>query len=230
GGAEGGLQAVAGRRVADARAGIDVVVAEGGADQLLHQVSFFVGAARRGDAADRILAVLGLETPELRRGVGDRLLPTHLPPGIGDLGADHRLGDAVLVGGIAPGEAALHAGMAVIRLAVLVGHHARDFRALHLGLEGAADAAIGAGGDDAVLGLALLDDGLFHQRCRRAGLHAGAAGDAFGIQEVLGLAGGDLGFEAAAVDREREGALHFLAGAHAARADDAFRGIAWEVG
>jgi hypothetical protein len=32
------LEAVAGRRMADARAGVDVVVAEGGAHQLLHQV------------------------------------------------------------------------------------------------------------------------------------------------------------------------------------------------
>ena len=68
--------------------------------------------------------------------------------------ADHRLGDAVLVGGVAPGEAALDAGMAVVGLAVLVGHHAHDRVALHLRLEGAADAAIGAGRDDAVLGLA----------------------------------------------------------------------------
>ena len=36
-GAEGRLQAVAGRRVADAGAGIDIVVAEAGADQLLDE-------------------------------------------------------------------------------------------------------------------------------------------------------------------------------------------------
>jgi hypothetical protein len=50
-GAEGLAQAVAGGRVADARAGVDVVAAEGGAHQLLHQVGFLVGAAARGDAA-----------------------------------------------------------------------------------------------------------------------------------------------------------------------------------
>ena len=57
-GAEGGLQAVAGRRVADAGAGIDVVVAEGGAHQLLHQEGLLVGAAGGGDAADGVAAVL----------------------------------------------------------------------------------------------------------------------------------------------------------------------------
>ena len=118
--AERRLQAVAGRRVADARAGVDVVVAEGGAHQLLHEVGLLVGAARRGDAADRIAAVFRLDALELGRGVVDRLVPRHLAPRIGDLFADHRLGDAVLVGGVAPGEAALHAGMALVRLALLV--------------------------------------------------------------------------------------------------------------
>ena len=120
--------------------------------------------------------------------------------------------------------------MAVIGLAVLVGHHADDLVALHLGLEGAADAAIGAGGDDAVLGLARLDDRFLDQRRRRAGLHAGAAGDAFGVEEAFVLAGGNVGGEAAPVDGQRERALHFLAGAHAARADDAFRRIEGEIG
>ena len=101
--------------------------------------------------------------------------------------------------------------------------------ALHLGLEGAADAAVGAGGDDAVLRLAVLDDGLLHQRRGRAGLHAGAAGDAFGVEEGFDLAGRHGRGEAAAVDGQREGALHFLAGAHAARADDALRRVEGEV-
>ena len=63
-GAEGGAEAVAGRRMADAGAGIDIVVAEAGADQLLDEIGFFIGAARRGDAADRIAAVLILDAAE----------------------------------------------------------------------------------------------------------------------------------------------------------------------
>jgi hypothetical protein len=54
-------QAIAGRRMAHARAGIDVVVAESCTDQLLHQERLFIGAARRRNAADGILAVLGLD-------------------------------------------------------------------------------------------------------------------------------------------------------------------------
>src|SRR5690606_36969180 len=56
-GAEGLFQAVAGGRVADTGAGVDIVVAEAGADQLLDEVGFLVRAARRGDPADGVPAV-----------------------------------------------------------------------------------------------------------------------------------------------------------------------------
>ena len=94
--------------------------------------------------------------------------------------------------GVAPGKATLDAGMAAIGLAVLVRHHAHHFLAAHFRLEGAADAAIGAGGDDlGMLGLADLDHGLLGQRRGRAGLHAGAAGHAFGAEEGLSLMPGE---------------------------------------
>ena len=163
GGAEGDRKAIAGRGVADARAGVDIVVAEAGADQLLHQIGLFVGAAGRGDAADGVTAVFRLDAAHPGRGERERFIPGHFAPGILDPLADHRIEDALLVIGVAPGEAALDAGMAAIGLAVLVGHHAHDFLAAHLGLEGAADAAIGAGGDDGVLGLADLDHGFFRR-------------------------------------------------------------------
>ena len=229
-GAESGRQAIAGRRMADAGAGIDIVVAEAGADQLLHQIGFFVGAARRGDAADGVAAIFGLDPLELGCRIVKRLVPRHFAPGIGDLLADHRLEDALLVGGVTPGEAALDAGMAAIGLAVLVGHHAHDFLAAHFRLEGAADAAIGAGRHRRMFGLADLDHGFLGQGRGRAGLHAGAAGHAFGAQETLAHARRNAAVKAAAGNGQREGALHFLAGAHAARADDAFRGVVGEVG
>ena len=230
GGAEGARQAIAGGRMADAGAGVDVVVLEGGADHLLHHEDFLVGAARGGDAADRGAAILLLDRLEARGGVADRLIPGHFLPRIGDPFTDHRLQLTVLVGGVTPGEAALDAGVALIGAAILVRHHADDLVALHLGLEGAAHAAIGAGGDDGVFRLAHLDHALLGQRGGGAGLDAGAAGDAFGSEEVLVHAGGDVRGEAAAVDGERERALHLFAGAHAARAHDALGRIEGEIG
>ena len=140
------------------------------------------------------------------------------------------LSDAFLMRGVAEREAALDARVAFVGAAVLVGDHAHDALALHLGLERAADAAIGARGDDAVLGLAVLDDRLLDQRGGRAGLHAGAAGHALGRKEIVVHAGGDVRGKAAAVDGQRERALHLFTGADAARADDALRRLELEVG
>ena len=148
-GAERRPQAVAGRRVADAGAGVDIVVAERGADQLLDDEHFLVGATGGSDAADRAAAVFGLDALQPLGRMADRLVPGHDPPRLVDRFPDHGLGHPVLVGRVAPGEAALDAGMAVIGLAVLMRRHAHDPVALQLGLERAADAAIGAGRDHA---------------------------------------------------------------------------------
>jgi hypothetical protein len=43
--------------MADPGAGINIVVAKTGADKFLDEVSLFIGAARRGDVTDRVLAV-----------------------------------------------------------------------------------------------------------------------------------------------------------------------------
>src|SRR5690606_764771 len=144
-----------------------------------------------------------------------RLFPRHLAPGIRDLLADHRIEDAVLVVCVAIREAALHAGMAAIGLAVLVGNHAHHLVALHFRLEGAADAAIGAGGDRRPFRHAHFNDGFLAQRARWAGLYAGAAGHAFRFEEGFAHAGGNAAFEAAPLDSQRKGALHLLAGAYA---------------
>ncbi len=187
-GAVGGLQAIAGRRMADARARIDIIIAERGADQLLHQEGLFIGAARRGDAADRGLAVFILDALELGSRVTDRFFPRHFAPRIGDLGADHRLQDAVFMRGIAEGEAALDARMPAIGLAVFVGNHAHQLIPAHLRVERAADAAIGARGDDGFRRRSDLDHALLIERRGRAGLHASAARHALRLKEGLLLA------------------------------------------
>ena len=64
---------------------------------------------------------------------------------VGDLLAHHRREHPVRVGGVAEGEPALDAGVALVGAAVLVRHHPHDLVAAQLGLERAADAAVGAG-------------------------------------------------------------------------------------
>src|SRR5260370_33868559 len=96
--------------------------------------------------------------------MAERLLPRPLAPGIAGFRAQHLLGNAVAVGGVAPGEAGLDAAMAVIGLAVLVRNHAHQLGAAHLRLEAAADAAIGAGGDDGMLRLADAADRFLQRR------------------------------------------------------------------
>src|SRR5690606_38974253 len=161
----------------------------------------------------------------------ERFLPAYFAPRLVDALADHRLGDPVLVVGVSVGEAALDARVAAVGLAVLPRDHADELLAAHLGAESAADAAIGAGRDHRTLGLADRLDALLAQRRGRAGLHAGAAGNAFAGQEIVArLPGGDLRGEAAPVDRQRESALNLVARPHAAAAHDALGGIEIEIG
>ena len=227
--AERHAQAIAGRRMADAGAGVDIVVAKGGAHHFLQHEDFFVGAARGGDGADGLPAIFRLHPLQFAGRMGDGLIPGNLAPGVCDPRPDHRPGHAVLVGGVAIGEAALDAAMAVIGLAALVGDHADELLALHFRLEGAADAAIGAGRDHGMLGKPMRHHAFLDQRSGGAGLDAGAAGDAFRFEEI-GRARFDAGFEAPAFDRQSEGSLHLLAGADAAAAYDAFRRIISEIG
>ena len=140
------LEPVAGGRVADPGAGVDVVVAERRAHHLLDDVDLFVGAARRGDAADRADAVLG---PGSRGTAGPRSRSPR-PSSASrhsscDRLAHQRSHHPVVVAGVAVGEPALDARVALVRAAVLRRHHPDDLVALDLGLERAADAAVGAG-------------------------------------------------------------------------------------
>ena len=228
--AESGPEAIACRRMADPRASIDIVVAETGADKFLDKVGLLIGAARGGDGAHRVLAVFRLNALELGRRIGEGLVPGDFAPGVRDLGANHWFQDPVPVGGVAIGEPPFDAGMAVVRLAVLIGNHAHDFLATHLGLEAAADTAIGASRDRRMFWLADLDHRLFDERGGRASLDTGAAGYALRFEERLRLPRRNPALEAAPADRQGEGALHFLAGANAAVAHDAFGRIEAEIG
>src|SRR5215211_6333051 len=94
------------------RAGIDVVVSERRANHLLERIHFLVRATGRTDPTDSAHAVLVLKLAEVLGGERDRLVPAYLAPWIGDPLTDHWLEHAVLVRRVAPGKAALDAGVA----------------------------------------------------------------------------------------------------------------------
>ena len=223
------LQAIARGRMADAGAGVDVVVAESRTHQLLDEVDLFVGATRGRDGADRFAAELRLDALHFAGCVVQGFVPAHFTPSVMDAGANHRVADAVRVGGVAPGETALHAGMAVVGVAITVRHHADDGVVLGFGLQRATHAAIGASGRDSARRLPHHLQRLLGERARRAAFHASAARDALGIDEGFVLAGNDLRAETAALHRQRKRALHFVTSAHAAAAGDAERRVEVEV-
>src|SRR5690606_18195422 len=146
---------VAGRRMADAGASIDIVIAEALPHQLLDKIGLLIRTAGRGDPADRTAPILLLDAAKLAGRIGDRLVPAHFAPGISDFLAHHRSEDPVLMRGIAEGEAALDAAVAVIGLPALIGQHPDDLVALYLRLEGTADPTIAAGRNDGPLRPAL---------------------------------------------------------------------------
>src|SRR5450755_4590497 len=106
--------------MADARAGIHIVVAEAGSHQFLYKVRFFICTPRRRYAADRVAAIFRLDALELRGSVAYRFIPAHFTPRVGNLGADHRLVDAVRVRRVADRKAPLDAGVTVVRMTILV--------------------------------------------------------------------------------------------------------------
>src|SRR5690606_27238390 len=227
--AQGHFGPIAGRRMTDAGACVDVVGAECGPHQFLYQIGFFVGAARGCQTADRVAAVLGLNSLELGSRVLNGFIPADFTPGLVDAASDHRLGDAVLVGCVAPGKTALDTGVPAIGLAVFPGHHAHHLIAFHFGLERTAYSAVRAGGNDGVLGLTHLDHRLFDEGRGGACLHACPTRHAVAFQERVVLAGCHARCEPPTVDGKCKGALDFVAGAYAAAAHNAFSGVVIEI-
>src|SRR3954454_11086328 len=132
------------RGVAQARAVVDVVRPEAGADELLEKVGLLVGALRRAEAGDRRRAVRRVDLLQAARGELERLLPRRLaevgedlvvvdeparlallvglaahvlrerPLRIARLAADERGREALGRGGVVPAVAALHAQAALV--------------------------------------------------------------------------------------------------------------------
>src|SRR5262249_11392751 len=147
-----------------------------------------------------VAAVLGLNPLELAGRIVDRFVPAHFLPGVGDLFADHRIVDTIFVGGVTPGEASLHAGVAMIRLAILIRKHPHHFGALNFSFERTAPPAVGPGGHPVGLGPPFFETRLLDPRRWGACRNARAAGDAFRVKEWF-PARRYLRFKTATLDR-----------------------------
>ena len=196
----------------------------------MNQVGFFVGAARRSNAAHRIFAVFGLNALDALRCIAQGFIPAHFFPRIADAVSDHGRGDAVLVRGVTPSKAPFHTRMAFVGFAVFPRHHANHGVAFHFCFEATSYTAVSAGGDDAVLGLTQLDDRFFLQRGGGTSLHTSATGHAIALHERLVLPWRDTAFKAPTRDGQGKSALGFFARAHATVAHDALAGVVGEIG
>ena len=222
------------RGVAQARAVIDVVRSESGADQLLEQVGFLVRALGRTETGERSLAVRVADVSQSLRGKGERLVPgrfaEHAAPVVGIDGevlallhprlADERRGEPMLVLHVVEAVPALDAQPARVGRAVLA-LHVENRVALDVVRELAADAAVWADRLHLPVGHRQADVAGRHERAGRARLHALAAGDAGGVAHRIVEVEHDL--RLAAAEGVADDVVHLLlaAGADAAPALDA---------
>ena len=197
------------RRVAHARAVVDVVRADRGAHQALHHVAVLVGRARGGEPGDRVRPVLGLDAAERVGDARDRLVPGRQPEAA--VLADERRGQPIARARELVGEAALDAGVALVGRAVHRRADRGDAPVGAVGLEPAADAAVAAGRGrrrvearshavppSPVYAASHIEQRVLGDGVGRAGVGAGAAGHACRVGEAAVEPCGDAGVEAAA--------------------------------
>ena len=132
--------------------------------------------------------------------------------------------------GIFPGKSSLDASVTMVGRAVLPWGHADNLTVLQFRFEAATDPAIGTGGQNAMIRLALIYDIFFQQAVRGAGRHASPAGHAIAGQEILRHPGGNLAVKAAPFDGQGKGPLYFFAGPYAAGAENTFGRVKLKVG
>ena len=226
------------RRVAQARAVVDVVAAKAGSHQLLEQVGLLVAALGRAEAGERLRAVRVAQLRQPAAGELERLFPGRLAEDVEDavrihrrvgaLGrvgaADQRHAQALRVMRVVEAVAALDAEPLVVGRPVAAVDE-QDLVVLDVVGQLAADAAIRAERLHLLVGDGERDLARRHQRAGRAGLHALAAGDAGRRAHRVVHVEDDLGVVAAKGEADHVVDLLVAAGANAARALDARRQV-----
>ena len=216
------------RGVAETGAIVDVVGAENGADKFLEEIVVLVGGLGAGVAGQGIATVGIAQGGEARRDEVQRGVP-----GSGlelAVALDQRLGETIAAGHEIVAETAFHAEAAVVGFD---GRHpvgTNDAVLLDEERHLTAHPAVGAGGDDALVGRRRGESAavrLFDNGAGGAELNALPAAVALRRPPLAGP-GDDGGVQTAPVDAEDALALHLIAGLDAAEALDALGGIVGE--
>jgi hypothetical protein len=210
--------------MAQPRAVVHVVGAEA-ARQFLEQVVFLVGAAGRGQKAQGVRPVLLAQGQE----AGGHQIKRLVPAGRNKhaVAADERRREPLRMRGEIQGEAALDAQAALV-VPVRSAQDMADAPVLHVHVQLTTHAAIRAGGaHGARFAQARLLTGVGHaERTCRADLQTLAAKNAVRLGQSGVASGHDLGGGATVAVIDGLVDLHFVAGLHAAAAEDAFGKIA----
>src|SRR5207245_5134675 len=148
-------QSQGGWRLAVAGAVVDVIRADHGARQFLHQITLFVGALRRRNEGERVRPMLPFDLVEFARHQVEGLVPTGFAEPVTQ--ANQRLGQTVRIVDIVPSELPFDAGGDSVRGA-LGRLDFQDMAVFGPDVEAATDSTIRAHG------LRAADEGLAHSR------------------------------------------------------------------
>lgn len=221
---EGCREAGGGGGVAEPGAVVDVVGADDHPHELLDEVVVLVGGAGRGDRRHGIRASHVDGRTQSSGDVGQGLVPADRFQGA--VAPQQGLGEPFRGRAESVGEAALRAGVSVVDWAVPGGQHCRDLAVLGDHVEGAAHAAVAAGGarpgrrgpdpGGEAARRSRLDD-----RSRGTGVDTAAAGHAVRLGPGPTGARGHDRVAAPADQGEGEGPLHLGAHPYTPAAGDA---------
>lgn len=228
-GAEGALQAQGGGRMTHPRAAIDVVGADDGAHEFLHEVVFFIGGAGRRDAGDGVRAARLFDALEFGDDAPIGRFPGYLPE-LPIVALDERRAQAIRVIEKFEGVTSFKTCMATVDFGIQGRADGDDLVIGYGHRQVAADAAIGADGPGYLVGLGRLGFEYIGDGSRGAGCRAGATTDAIGLREGLIHSLGDMAMETSSRHGEHELPLHLVAGPHAPVTMDAFGQIGTQIG
>ncbi len=162
---------------------VDIVGADHYPHQFLQQVVLFIRRSRRGDGGYRVRAVVGDSAPQLLSDKIQRVLPAgRLQPAVSP---DQRTCQPVAGAGERMGEPALHAGVTPVNRSIERRRHRGHRVVAYVHIEGAADAAVAAGGPGDHLDRVRIVQTELEEGTSGARVDTAAAGDARRVDPLV---------------------------------------------